>query len=110
MDTSPRLSTTNAGLWTLVNMVASSGVIVNSLGSTESLLGDAGAPLLADLRSGTPILQCSLKLTPSLRHSVLCGQAHLFPETPVKCSRGNEAPEQTDLARGPSGGVAASLI
>src|SRR4029077_6164871 len=35
MGTSPRLSTTNARLWILVNMVAPSGVVVNRFGSAE---------------------------------------------------------------------------
>src|SRR2546427_5069893 len=40
--------------------------------------------------------------------SDLCGQAHLFPQTPVERRLGNEAPKQTDLAGSPACGVAAA--
>src|SRR5687768_12128225 len=51
-----------------------------------------------------------LNVTRSLSQSDLCGQAHLFPQTPVERRLGNEAPKQTDLAGRPACGVAAVRV
>src|ERR687898_1396103 len=108
MDTSPRLSTTKARLWTLINIGGLLGIIVNRFGSAESLLGEAGAPFPPRQPmvryAHTQIL--AQKPARSLRHSDLCRQSHLLPEALVERRRGNEAPEQADLASLPSCGVA----